>query len=92
MDCRVPHWCVSVSGPFKINGVPLRRVNPAYVAATSTSVDIAPLKADAVYRTISDKYFAKAVTKKAKKSEADFLVEEETVCGAHQPSDPVRVR
>merc|ERR1712137_213385 len=29
-----------VSGPYKVNGVPLRRVNQAYVIATSTSVDV----------------------------------------------------
>ncbi|KAG7696816.1 hypothetical protein KL930_002734 [Ogataea haglerorum] len=41
-----------VSGPFKVNGVPLRRVNARYVIATSTSVDIAGIdlsKFDSAY-------------------------------------------
>lgn len=29
-----------VTGPFKINGVPLRRVNQVYTMTTSTKVDI----------------------------------------------------
>merc|ERR1711991_241744 len=38
---QLPHnGPIVVTGPFKINGVPLRRVNPAYVIATKTKVDI----------------------------------------------------
>jgi large subunit ribosomal protein L6e len=44
-----------VTGPFKVNGVPLRRVNQAYVIATSTSVDVS--KVDVA--KFNDGYFAK---------------------------------
>jgi len=45
-----------VSGPFKVNGVPLRRVNQAYVIATSTSVDVSSVDVS----SITDAYFARA--------------------------------
>ncbi|XP_065861199.1 large ribosomal subunit protein eL6-like [Euphorbia lathyris] len=58
-----------VTGPFKINGVPLRRVNQSYVIATSTKVDITGLNAD----KFDDKYFAKQVERKKKKGEGEFF-------------------
>ncbi|KAL6498447.1 60S ribosomal protein L6 [Orobanche hederae] len=58
-----------VTGPYKINGVPLRRVNQAYVIGTSTKVDISGVKLD----KFDDKYFAKQVEKKKKKGEDEFF-------------------
>ncbi|AFZ81397.1 60S ribosomal protein L6, putative [Theileria equi strain WA] len=56
-----------VTGPFSFNGVPLRRVNPRYVIATSTNVyalegvDGAKCKAavEAVVAPLTDKSFGK---------------------------------
>uniref|UniRef100_A0A251T9K0 60S ribosomal protein L6 n=2 Tax=Helianthus annuus TaxID=4232 RepID=A0A251T9K0_HELAN len=58
-----------VTGPFKINGVPLRRVNQSYVIATSTKVDISGVNVE----KFDDKYFGKKVEKKKKKGEGEFF-------------------
>ncbi|KAF3671311.1 60S ribosomal protein L6-1 [Capsicum annuum] len=39
-----------VSGSFKVNGILLRRVNQAYVIATSTKVDVSGVKIDKIQR------------------------------------------
>ena len=41
---QLPSGLLLVSGPHKINGVPLRRVNPAYVLATSAVVPLNGVK------------------------------------------------
>ncbi|OVA10329.1 60S ribosomal protein L6E [Macleaya cordata] len=58
-----------VTGPFKINGVPLRRLNQSYAIGTSTKIDISGVNVD----KFDDKYFAKAAEKKKKKGEGEFF-------------------
>lgn len=60
-----------VTGPFKINGVPLRRVNQAYVIATSTKVDVSKVDVS----NVDDAFFARA---EKKKGSGEFLAEEAT--------------
>jgi len=59
-----------VTGPYKVNGVPLRRVNQAYAIATSTKVDVSELKVDAKF---DDAYFAKPTTKSSSSAEEEFF-------------------
>jgi large subunit ribosomal protein L6e len=58
-----------VSGPYKINGVPLRRVNQAYVIATSTKVDLNGVDVS----SINDAYFARSKTS-SKDGEEEFFL------------------
>ena len=57
-----------VSGPYKINGVPLRRVNQAYVIATSTKVDVSGVDV----KSINDAYFARK-SDSTKEGEEEFF-------------------
>ncbi|KAJ9094566.1 hypothetical protein QFC20_006881 [Naganishia adeliensis] len=61
-----------VSGPFRLNGVPLRRVAQAYVIATSTKVDLAGVS---VPETVNDAYFTKAKTAGKESKEQEFFGE-----------------
>ena len=65
----LPSGLLLVSGPYKINGVPLRRVNPAYVIATSTKVDVS--KVDV--KKYDDAYFAKAPAKSGEGEDEFFM-------------------
>ncbi|KAH7674091.1 large subunit ribosomal protein L6e protein [Dioscorea alata] len=66
---QLPSGLLLVSGPFKVNGVPLRRVNQSYVIGTSTKVDISGVNVD----KFDDKYFKKEAKKKKKKTEGEFF-------------------
>jgi large subunit ribosomal protein L6e len=58
-----------VTGPFQLNGIPLRRINPAYVIATSTRVDISSVNLE----KFCDSYFAAPRKIKKEKSEGAII-------------------
>jgi large subunit ribosomal protein L6e len=72
-----------VTGPYKINGCPLRRINQRYVIATKTKVDVAGVK---VAESINDNYFRR-IRAKAPKDAGIFDKKTEE----YKPSD-VRVK
>jgi large subunit ribosomal protein L6e len=62
---------LSFSGPFKVNGCPLRRIDPRYLIATSTTLDVSSVK---VPEKINDSYFRRArATKKPVKKDGDIF-------------------
>ena len=62
---QLPSGLLLVTGPYKVNGVPLKRVNQAYTLTTSTKVDLKGVDAS----KIDDKLFKKdAASKKAGES------------------------
>merc|ERR1712149_49124 len=65
-----------VTGPFKVNGVPLRRVPQSYVIATKTTVDVSKV---AVPASVTDALFKKAKTAKKKDEELFFEKDKESV-------------
>ncbi|KAK3210101.1 hypothetical protein GRF29_44g1631297 [Pseudopithomyces chartarum] len=76
-----------ITGPFKSNGVPLRRVNHRYVIATSTSVDITGVDDEVLERVSKDEYWARE--KKEGKGEEEFFQDGEAQ--QKKETDPQRI-
>jgi large subunit ribosomal protein L6e len=68
----LPSGLLLVTGPYKFNGVPLKRVNQAYVIPTTTKVNLAAI---AALNTVNDEFFAKKVAIKRGTKAADFFEE-----------------
>jgi len=72
---NLPSGLLLVTGPYVVNGVPLKRVNPAYVIATSTQLDI---KGFELPKHLNDEYFTRPKKVKSKtKPEQRFEGQEE---------------
>ncbi|KAL8826009.1 MAG: hypothetical protein Q9191_004062 [Dirinaria sp. TL-2023a] len=69
---HLPQGILLVTGPFKINGVPLRRVNARYVIATSLKVDLKGIDGKTVEKVGGEKYFAREKKQEKKGEEAFF--------------------
>jgi large subunit ribosomal protein L6e len=67
-------------GPYKLNGVPLRRVNQRYVIATSTKVPLTGVNV----KDIDDKFFARE--KEVKKGTEDAMFEGEAKATVISPA------
>lgn len=61
-----------MTGPFKVNGVPLRRVNARYVIATSLKVDVSGLDTKKIEEIAQPKYFTAEKAKQKAGEEAFF--------------------
>ncbi|KAG8825264.1 hypothetical protein FRC17_008784 [Serendipita sp. 399] len=59
-----------VTGPYKVNGVPLKRVNQAYVIATSTKLELAGCE---LRDSINDSHFSKSKSTSSKSKEEEFF-------------------
>merc|ERR1719167_953905 len=79
-----------VTGPFRINRCPLRRINQIYVIATKTKIDIAGVS---VPETVNDEYFRRSKAKKVRHGEGEIFEQKKTayVVSEQRKKDQVEV-
>ncbi|KAI5299853.1 60S ribosomal protein L6B, partial [Ascosphaera atra] len=69
---HLPQGVLLVTGPFKLNGVPLRRVNARYVIATSAKVDLQGVDEKILEKASEPAYFVREKKAEKKGEEAFF--------------------
>jgi len=79
-----------VTGPFRINRCPLRRINQIYVIATKTKIDIAGVN---VPETVNDEYFRRSKAKKVRHGEGEIFEQKKAsyVVSEQRKKDQVEV-
>jgi large subunit ribosomal protein L6e len=70
---QLPSGLLLVSGPYKVNGVPLKRVNQAYVLPTKTRVNLAAVPG---LDKVNDEFFSTKVAVKRNTAKLSDFVEE----------------
>ncbi|MCJ1471333.1 hypothetical protein MMC07_009981 [Pseudocyphellaria aurata] len=69
---HLPQGVLLVTGPFKVNGVPLRRVNARYVISTSAKVELKGIDEKTVEKAGEEGYFTREKKQEKRREEAFF--------------------
>ncbi|BES97619.1 ribosomal protein [Nesidiocoris tenuis] len=81
----LPSGLLLITGPFTLNGVPLRRIHPNFVISTATSIDVAKVRG---LKALNDKYFKRVKAKRVKKDNQDLFAQKKE---QYKPSEQRKI-